>query len=73
MALPEAELHRLHDLLGVLCRERTGESVRLEYHARGDRVTLVESRPLFIDPDVWHNVSVAQFEFTQGLQVWTQY
>ena len=73
MALPEEVLQRVQELLEALCRARSGDSVRLEYHARGNRVTLVESRPLFIDPDVWNSVNVAQFEFNPNLQVWTLY
>lgn len=73
MALPEEELHRVKELLEKLCRERSGDSVRLEYHARGNRVTLVESRPLFIDPDVVNSVNVAQFEFNPDLQLWNLY
>ena len=73
MALPEEELHRVNKLLEMLCHERSDDSVRLEYHARGNRVTLVESRPLFIDPDVLNSVNVAQFEFNPDLQVWTLY
>jgi hypothetical protein len=73
MALPEEVLHRVQELLEALCQSRSGDSVRLEYHARGNRVTLVESRPLFIDPDIWNSVNVAQFEFTPDLQVWTLY
>jgi hypothetical protein len=73
MALPEEELQRVKELLGLFCQARSGDAVRLEYHARGNRVTLVESRPLFIDPKVWNSVSVAQFEFDPAQQVWNLY
>jgi len=73
MALPDVELNRVKGLLEVFCQARSGDSVRLEYHIRGNRVTLVESRPLFIDPDVLNSVSVAQFEFGEEQQVWTLY
>jgi|SRR5450631_567833 len=73
MALPEEESHRVKELLDVFCRARTGDSVRVEYHARGNRVTLVESRPLFIDPRILNSVYVAQFEFNVELQVWSLY
>lgn len=71
MALPQEELQRVQELFEVFCRARSGDSVTVEYHARGNRVTIVESRPLFIDPNVWNSVSVAQFEFNPQLQVWT--
>jgi hypothetical protein len=73
MALPEEELHRVNELLDVFCRARSGDSVRVEYHARGNRVTLVESRPLFIDPRILNSVYVAQFEFNVELQSWSLY
>jgi hypothetical protein len=73
MALPEEELDRVHELLELFCQERSGDSVRLEYHAKGNRVTLVESRPLFIDPRILNHVNVAQFEFNQDLQIWVLY
>jgi len=73
MALPEIELIKLHELLDLLSKERGGDSVKLEYHIKGNRVTFVESRPLFIDPQVWNSVNVAQFEFNPALQTWTLY
>lgn len=73
MALPHDELQRVNELLGALCRVRSGDSVCIEYHVRGNRVTLVESRPLFIDPAMWNSVNVSQFEFSPELQVWTLY
>ena len=73
MALPEEELVRVNEFLEVLCQARSGDSVRIENHVRGNRVTLVESRPLFIDPAVWNSVNVAQFEFNPDLQTWMLY
>ena len=73
MALPELEMIRVIGLLGVFCEERTGDAVVLEYIVRGNRVTLVESRPLFIDPSIWNRVNVAQFEFDPEKQVWVLY
>lgn len=73
MALPERELDKVQELLGVLCRTKACDSAQVEYHARGNRITVVESRPLFIDPTVLNSVNVAQFEFDPLLQVWTLY
>jgi len=73
MALPEAELNKVKELLDVFCQARSDDSVKLEYHTRGDRVTLVESRPLFIDPNVLNSVNVAQFVYNLDLQIWTLY
>jgi hypothetical protein len=73
MALPEEELYRVKELIEQLCQERSAESVTLEYRIKGNRITLVESRPLFIDPSLLNCVNVAQFEFNPELQIWTLY
>ena len=73
MALPEAELKRVDDLVGDFCRSRTDGDVTLAYHIRGDRVTLVESRPFFIDPGLVNSINVAQFEYNPLSSVWTLY
>ena len=73
MSLPLEELERVKELLGEFCRDRTDDSVRLEFTVRGNRVTLVESRPLFIDPKILNSVTVAQFELSTDRNVWTLY
>lgn len=73
MALPQQELVRVNELLDEFCTERSSESVKVEYGIKGNRVTLVESRPLFIDPAIWNSVNVAQFEFNSDQQVWVLY
>ncbi|QEM67505.1 DUF3024 domain-containing protein [Geobacter sp. FeAm09] len=73
MALPDREAARVEELLGAFCRARCGEGVTLAYQVRGNRVALVETRPLFIDPDILNSVNVAQFEFDPGSQIWTLY
>ncbi|MEI6208799.1 MAG: DUF3024 domain-containing protein [Desulfuromonadales bacterium] len=73
MTLPEEELNRVRLLLELFCQARSDDSVRLEYHVKGSRVTLVESRPLFIDPRILNSVKVAQFEFNPDLKIWTLY
>jgi len=71
MALPDNETTRVEELLGALCRARSGDSVTVAHQTRGNRVTLVETRPLFIDPSIMNSVNVAQFEFDPDLKVWT--
>jgi hypothetical protein len=73
MALPEEELIRVKELLEPFCLSVAGDSVRLEFHMRGNSVTLVESRPLFIDPQLMNSVNIAQFEFNADLKIWTLY
>ncbi|MDD2898726.1 MAG: DUF3024 domain-containing protein [Desulfuromonadaceae bacterium] len=71
MALPEQEMMRVKELLDDFCHRLTTDSVTLEYHIKGNRVTLIESRPLFVDPTVLNSVFVAQFEFNPEPQLWT--
>lgn len=73
MALPEEELNRINKCLNMFCQSKSGDSVKLEYHIRGNRVTLVESRPLFIDPNILNRVNVAQFECSPDSGIWTLY
>jgi hypothetical protein len=73
MAVPHEELVRVQELLAAFCLVRSGPSVTLDSHVRGNRVTLVESRPLFIDPDLINSVPVAQFEFIPLQQIWVLY
>jgi len=74
MALPETEQQRVSTLLGQLCEQRTiSGQVMLQYETRGSRVTLTESRPLFIDPAIWNEVKIAQFEYSLESLTWTLY
>jgi len=73
MALPDEELARVRELLDAFCRARSGAGVTVAYQVRGNRVSLVETRPLFIDPTIGNSVNVAQFEFDPKLGVWTLY
>lgn len=73
MALPDKESARVEELLGAFCRARSGDAVNLAYQTRGNRVALVETRPLFIDPGIMNSVNVAQFEFDPESQIWTLY
>jgi hypothetical protein len=74
MALPESEQERSATLLGQLCERRSiPDQVRLQYDTKGNRVTLTESRPLFIDPSIWNEIKIAQFEYSPESLNWTLY
>lgn len=74
MALPETEEHRVDVLLGQLCEQRTiQDQVNVRYDTRGNRVTLSESRPLFIDPAIWNEIKIAQFEYNAEANNWILY
>jgi hypothetical protein len=74
MALPESEQQRVDTLLGAPCGQRAiPDQVRLHYDTKGSRVTLTESRPLFIDPSIWNEIKIAQFEYSPESLNWTLY
>lgn len=74
MALPETEQQRVDSLLGQLCVQRTiPDQVKLQLDTRGNRVVLSESRPLFIDPAIWNEIKIAQFEYSPESCNWTLY
>ena len=74
MALDTSEQQRVNLLLEQLCKERSiPDQVKLHFETRGNRVTLTESRPLFIDPAIWHKVKIAQFEYNPDSRIWTLY
>jgi hypothetical protein len=74
MALPEPEQQKVDILLGELCQQRTlPDQVTLKLDIRGNRVVLTESRPLFIDPAVWNEIKIAQFEYSSDSGTWTLY
>lgn len=74
MSLPETEQQNVNVLLGQLCEQRTlPDQVTLQLDIRGNRVVLTESRPLFIDPSVWNEIKIAQFEYSHDSGTWTLY
>lgn len=74
MALSEIEQQRVDKLLGQLCEQRTiPDQVKLRFDTKGNRVTLSESRPLFIDPSIWNEIKIAQFEYNPESLQWTLY
>lgn len=74
MSLPETEQQRADKLLGQLRERRTiQDQVKIQHDTRGNRVTLTESRPLFIAPDIWNEIKIAQFEYCAQSLNWTLY
>lgn len=74
MALPETEQQKVDTLLGHMCEQRTvPDQVTLKLDSKGNRVVLSESRPLFIDPSVWNEIKIAQFEYSPDSGNWTLY
>jgi hypothetical protein len=78
VALPEIEHQRVEELLGTFCKEKMdmlqdSGTIKIWYSVKGCKVTLTESRPLFIDPGIWNEIKVAQFEYSPALDNWTLY
>lgn len=73
MPLPDTEIERAKNLLDVLCSEKSIGSAKVGYQIRGNKVSLTESRPLFIDPTIVNTIHVAQFEFVPGQNIWVLY
>jgi hypothetical protein len=74
MSLSDKEIQHANALLGQFCEDRSiQDEVKLEYQIRGNRITLTESRPFFIDPSKWNDFKVAQFEFNFELGIWNLY
>jgi len=49
------------------------DQVRLVHQWRGTKVTLVEQRPHWRDPEVWGDSPVAQFRFDLERGAWSLY
>jgi len=77
MALSDSEKQRVKRLLGHFCEQRAalhiGESVSLSYAVNGNKVTLIETRPFFVDPGMLNHIKVAQFEYSPTSLIWTLY
>lgn len=74
MALPDTERQSADQLLGQLCEQRNVPGqVSLRYDTRGNRITLFESRPLFIDPAICNEIKIAQLEYSPEAPHWTLY
>jgi hypothetical protein len=67
MALPPLVQQLVDAKLAKYCERKIPEHVRdkikLVHKARGDSVTLVETRPYFKDPSIWTEHGVAQFRY----------
>lgn len=77
MALPESDIDKLETLLKLMFERRISEEseekLKLTYEVKGNKITIIESRPFFIDPDSWNSVKVAQFEYNSDIGNWALY
>ena len=47
--------------------------IKLLYNIRGNNVTLIESRPLFLDKNKWGEFKIAQFRYNPNNNKWALY
>lgn len=77
MALPETEKFRADRLLVEFCERRVPlhvrDQIRLLYNFSGNKVILIESRPVYYDPSRWTEMPVAQFEYNEAAKTWNLY
>ena len=77
MALPETELFRAEKLLTEFCERRVPahvrDQIRLLFTINGNKVVLVESRPVYDDPSRWTEMPIAQFEYSLAAKSWSLY
>ena len=77
MPLPETERFRVEKSLSAYCEKRVPAHVRnqvqLTFRVNGNKVLLLESRPLYSDPNEWVEMKVSQFEYNPATNCWTLY
>lgn len=77
MALPVLTQHLAQSKLAAYCVQKAPveihDRVRLDVELDGERLTLIESRPHFRNPQTWTRLPVAQFRYNQGSRTWTLY
>ncbi|MFH1079237.1 MAG: DUF3024 domain-containing protein [Pseudomonadota bacterium] len=49
------------------------DQVKLIYKITGNNVTLIETRPYYMNPSVWTETPIAQFRFNHETKKWTLY
>ena len=74
MAIPDVELQPILTLLSEVCTRQTiPDEAIVSVALHGNKVNLVESRRMFIDPREWFECGVAQLEFSPKTNSWTLY
>ena len=72
--LPDIQRARVDALLGPMCQPhpdpQIAAEVRRGYRVEGADAELFESRPSFLEPDVWRERPVAKFRFNKSRGAW---
>jgi hypothetical protein len=77
MAFSKIERKSIEDVLTAYCEKRVPPQVRdilrILFRIKGESVTLLESRPSFVNPTEWIETVVAQFRRDQETGNWHVY
>ncbi len=77
MPLPEFTRKLAETKLSEYCDRKIAEDardkVRLIHKIKGNKVTLLETRPFYCDPFTWTETPVAQFRFDLKTRKWLLY
>lgn len=74
MAIPEVKLQSVLELLSEVCIRRTvPDEAIVSVALHGNKVNLVETRRMFIDPREQFECKIAQLEFSPKSNSWTLY
>lgn len=73
MAIPELDLARIRRWAERQVPAHARDQLRIEAEVDGHRVTVVERRPHFRDPDIWTSTPVARLRYTATRGEWTLY
>jgi hypothetical protein len=77
MDLPEFTKKLIKEKLSKYCTNRipkyARDKVRLIFNIKGNRFTLIETRPYFQDPSIWTKSLIAQFRFDNEKKQWLLY
>ncbi len=77
MPLPEFTKKLVETRLDEYCNKEIPkdlrDQIRLGYKINGNKVTLIESRPFYLDPKKWTETPLAQFRFDAETKKWGLY
>jgi len=77
MPLPEFTKKLIETKFTGYCDRRiplhARDKIRLLYNITGDRVTLIETRPYYMNPSIWTETPIAQFRFDRETGEWALY
>jgi len=77
MPLPPKLKQHVEEILAKYCEEkipeRVKDKIRLLCKLRGNSVTLIESRPYYMDHSRWTETNIAQFRFNPETENWLLY